>query len=74
MKPEPLKYKILLAEEVFAEYDSKTQLFKTSDVKSAVKFLDEQLNSLCCDPPLSYDDFMERKKRIINYCFPDMIE
>ena len=36
------------------------------------KLLDEQLNDLCCEPPLSYDEFMERKQRILWYCFDSM--
>ena len=83
--PEPLKgkrhsfvhcnkYKLIATGKKEKIGETNIYRFKIEDVKSAVELLDEQLNSLCCDPSLTYDDFMERKKRILMYCFTDVRE
>ena len=67
-KPEPLKGKIVKGWVIRGH-----NFFFGRDVKSAVKLLDEQLDSLCVNPPLTYDEFMKVKKRIIKYCFEDVV-
>jgi len=70
----PLKNKTISAEEICNnESLKKTKFLKVDDVKSAVHLLDEQLNNLCCDPSLTYDEFMEMKKRILKHCMWDVV-
>lgn len=80
MNPEPLlegkswytfRSEILEFPEGREPFQGLIEAYFKEDVQAACKLLEKELGILCTGPPLTFDEFVKIKKRIIKYCFPD---